>query len=207
MDAYERWVARKRRRCTREDMRAHLPRCRPMARFRKGRVNRAGPDRMRRVPLEYRLDQPPARRVKDVHCDFQLASGKWRRFEPHALPFDILAEGVFEGRYLNDCMAEFPREWWRKCLGRLRPSGRDPAANRYGVASGQPLSVWRRNGWLLGDDERGWFQWYCRYCLGRRDPEVDPKQMRRWLAFARFQRPDPTPVQRQALLQWAYPSR
>lgn len=207
MDTYERWVARKRRSCTRHDMLAHLPKCRPLSRFKRGSTQRVPPDRMRRSMLVYRLDAAPAKRAKEVHCDFELESGEVRRFEPHALAFDILAKGVFEGRYINDCMAEFPREWWAPCLKRLRPSGRDPAANRYKVRSGQPLSVWRAKGWLLGDDERGWFQWYCRYCLGRRDPEVDPVQMKRWLAFERHRRPDPTPKQRQALLQWAYPSK
>jgi hypothetical protein len=132
-------------------------------------------------------------------------------FAPHFTPAAMLELGVFEGKYLNDCRAEFPSAWFRNAKLSDQP---DPAVNCFAIKSRQPLAEWRRKGWIIGDDPRGWFQWYCRYWLGRRDPEIDAVQIRRWRGFARhaaqvrhnceagdlFCRPR----QRQALLQWSY---
>jgi len=133
------------------------------------------------------------------------------RFTPHYTPAEMLRMGVFEGKYLNDCRAEFPAEWYEGARLSDRP---DPRVNYFGVKSRQPLAVWREKGWIHGPDPRGWFQWYCRYHLGRRLPEIDAIQIGRWRAFARHaaqvrancEPGDPfcRPRQRQALLQWAY---
>jgi hypothetical protein len=157
-------------------------------------------------------------------------------FQPDLAPAEMLALGVFEGKYLNDCVAEFPAEWFIAALahGRLSPEGPDAArCNFFGVASRQPLSAWKASGWapsrfppaadhyrgllshtVSNPDERGWFQWYCRYWMGRRIPELDAVQIRRWRAFRRHagavrancQRGDLScrARERQALLQWAY---
>ena len=102
-------------------------------------------------------------------------------------------------------------------LSKLSPDRRDPALNLFGVDASQPLSVWRAKGWLHPDDPRGWFQWYCRYYMGRRMPAEDRRQIKRWKAIRRHIRQierhcepgDLTcrPRQRQALLHWAYDSR
>ena len=133
-------------------------------------------------------------------------------FAPHFTPKEMLAHGVFEGKYLNDCRAEFPAAWYRGARLSETP---DPAVNCFGVKSRQPLRVWRNKGWIIGDDPRGWFQWYCRYYLGRRDPVVDAIQVRRWKGIVRHATqvrkncvPGDLacrPRQRQALLQWAWP--
>ena len=132
-------------------------------------------------------------------------------FNPFFSPAKMLEMGVFEGRYLNDCRAEFPADWF--AAAQLSDQA-NPDVNYFGVKSRQPLSVWRDKGWIYGPDPRGWFQWFCRYWLGRRLPTIDAIQIKRWKGFARhagqirancdvgdvFCRPR----QRQALLQWSY---
>jgi hypothetical protein len=176
-------------------------------------------------------------------------------FKPAATPGEILALGAFGGRYLNDCVDEFPAEWfWRAALlEKLAPGaplGGDVTINAFAIDSRLPLSEWRKAGWIpargeasthrvaararpgakrqtrrsgrgiLADpvknpDERGWFQWYCRYWMGRRIPELDAVQIQRWRAFSRHagavrgacEPKDLTcrPRQRQALVHWAWP--
>ncbi len=132
-------------------------------------------------------------------------------FKPFFTPQEMLEHGVFEGKYLNDCNKEFPAGWFKKAkIGKKA----DVELNWFRIKSRQPLSVWREKGWIIGPDPRGWFQWYCRYYLGRRLPKVDAKQIGRWRAFARHaaqvrincETGDMScrPRQRQALLQWSY---
>jgi hypothetical protein len=132
-------------------------------------------------------------------------------FQPFYTPPVMLAMGVFEGKYCNDCTDEFPTEWFEDAKISDKP---DVSLNYFGIKSRQPLAVWRQKGWIYGPDPRGWFQWYCRYYLGRRLPEVDAIQMKRWRAFSRHAGQirancDPGDIfcrrrQRQALLQWSY---
>ena len=135
-------------------------------------------------------------------------------FEPELTPSQMLELGVFGGKYLTDCRKEFPREWFTKA--RLSPGKSDPRMNYFRVAASQSLTEWRRKGWIHEDDPRGWFQWYCRYYMGRRHPD-DARQVRRWRLVRRHlaqirkncRRGDPTcrPRQKQALLHWAYDTR
>lgn len=132
-------------------------------------------------------------------------------FKPRFSPKEMLALGVFEGKYCNDCRNEFPAAWFK---GAKISDVPDPELNCFGVKSRQPLWVWRQKGWIIGPDPRGWFQWYCRYWLGRRLPEIDDIQIKRWRAFSRHAGqikancPEHCftcrPRQRQALLQWSY---
>ena len=136
-------------------------------------------------------------------------------FRPELTPKEMLALGVFGGKYMTDCRDEFPASWF--VGAKLSPSGYDRTLNYFGVDASQPLSVWRKKGWIFRDDPRGWFQWYCRYYMGRRIPDEDARQIRRWKAIRRHVRQvqrhcepgDVTcrPRQRQALLHWAYDSR
>lgn len=149
---------------------------------------------------------------------YRLAAAMGRdfdpEFKPQLTPKEMLALGVFGGKYLTDCAAEFPADWFANA--KLSPLAKDPKLNFFGVDASQPLSEWRRKGWIHPDDPRGWFQWYCRYYMGRRMDD-DARQIRRWTGIARhvaqlrkncetgdvFCRPR----QRQALLHWAYDSR
>ena len=93
------------------------------------------------------------------------------QFQPELSPAEMLALGVFGGRYLRDCVDEFPDSWFINA--RLAPGSADPKLNYFGVHASQPLAEWRRKGWIGEEDPRGWFQWYCRYFMGRRIPAED----------------------------------
>ena len=136
-------------------------------------------------------------------------------FRPDLTPKQMLELGVFCGKYMTDTRDEFPARWFTRA--KLSPRFRDCSLNYFGLAASQPLSVWRKKGWIHPDDPRGWFQWYCRYYMGRRMPEEDARQIKRWNAMRRHiaqikrhcERGDLTcrKRQRQALLHWAYDSR
>ena len=140
------------------------------------------------------------------------------RFKPELSPKEMLALGIFGGVYMRDCRSEFPASWFAHA--RLQQDGivqSDPNLNCFGVSASQPLVVWQSKGWIYRDDPRGWFQWYCRYYIGRRIPEEDNRQIKRWIAIRRHiaqikihcmvQDYSCRPRQRQALLHWAYDSR
>lgn len=136
-------------------------------------------------------------------------------FRPELSPAEMLRLGVFCGKYLTDCTAEFPASWFEGA--KFAAGARDCSLNYYSIDASQPLSIWRSKGWIHPDDPRGWFQWYCRYYLGRRLPEEDARQIRRWRAMRRHiaqirRNCEPRDLgcrrrQRQALLHWAYDSR
>ncbi len=134
-------------------------------------------------------------------------------FEPEYTPKEMLECGVFGGKYMTDCQKEFPASWFKKA--RLNSEFHDPKINYFGVNASQSLSVWRSKGWIYHEDPRGWFQWYCRYYMGRRCDD-DERQIKRWRAMRRHLTQvkrncmegdhQCRPKQRQALLHWAYDS-
>ncbi|GJL86189.1 MAG: hypothetical protein DHS20C02_19640 [Micavibrio sp.] len=140
-----------------------------------------------------------------------LGKGFADGFEPYFSPKEMLAHGVFEGKYCNDCLDELPQDWFE---GAKTSELADPSLNCFGIKSRQSLQIWRKKEWIIEPDPRGWFQWYCRYYLGRRIPEIDKIQIKRWRGFRRHagqirancepRNIDCRPRQRQALLQWSY---
>lgn len=136
-------------------------------------------------------------------------------FRPDLTPKQMLKLGVFGGNYFQGDVAEYPAEWFTNA--KISDHGHDPELNFFKVDASQPLSVWQKKGWIYPGDPRGWFQWYCRYYMGRRLPEEDARQIKRWKAIKRHvsqlqahcQPGDIScrPRQRQALLHWAYDSR
>lgn len=149
----------------------------------------------------YLLSEPPGTRFAP-------------EFKPQLTPAEMLALGVFGGKYMTDCRTEFPASWFSQA--RLSPVKSDPAVNFFGVMASQPLSYWQEKRWIYHEDPRGWFQWYCRYYRGRRCID-DLRQIKRWRAMQRHvaqlqKHCQPGDLscrrkQRQALLQWAYDSR
>src|SRR3954468_23170196 len=158
-------------------------------------------DKMQRGYVYYRTE-PVGRR--------NFAAG----FRPELTPEQMLRLGVFGGRYMTDCRREFPPSWFAHA--KLSPRRRDARPNLFRVRASQPLATWRRKGWIRPQDPRGWFQWYCRYYMGRRTAD-DARQIARWRAIARHiaqirKHCEPRDLecrrrQRQAVLQWAYDSR
>lgn len=136
-------------------------------------------------------------------------------FHPDLTPKQMLALGVFGGRYMTDCKKEFPKDWFTKA--KLSLTSHDPKLNYFEVNASQPLAVWRKKDWIYKDDPRGWFQWYCRYYMGRRIEGEDMRQIKRWKAMTRHVAQitkncragdiSCRRIQRQALLHWAYDSR
>lgn len=149
----------------------------------------------------YWLTEPVA---KNFHPDFK----------PQLSPKEMLEMGVFGGKYMTDCRKEFPKDWFKKA--KLNSEKHDGKLNFFKVNASQPLSVWHNKSWIYKEDPRGWFQWYCRYYMGRRSFD-DERQIKRWKAIRRhiFQIKNNCrkgdfschKKQRQALLHWAYDSR
>jgi hypothetical protein len=149
----------------------------------------------------YFLTEPTG---KNFHADFR----------PEITPKQMLALGVFGGKYMTDCTDEFPEDWFVRA--KLNHERHVPELNFFGVNASQPLSEWEKRGWITREDPRGWFQWYCRYYMGRRSPD-DERQIKRWIGMKRHIAQIKTNCakedlncrrkQRQALLHWAYDSR
>lgn len=149
---------------------------------------------------EYELEAPEGKGFND-------------EFTPDLSPQQMLELGVFGGVYFDGEYSEFPRSWFNNVNS---SNNYDKQLNYFSVKASQSREEWLRKGWINEQDPRGWFQWYCRYYLGRRT-EDDLRQIRRWKNMKRHvsqvknacQPGDELcrPVQRQALLHWAYDSR
>ena len=135
------------------------------------------------------------------------------KFQPQLTPKKMLELGVFGGYYFEGNHNKYPKSWFKKA--KISNSGYDVNLNYFKIKSGQPKEEWIKKGWITKEDPLGWFQWYCRYTMGRRILEIDNFQIKRWATFGPRHiggiksNCDPEnlmcrPRQRQALLQWAY---
>ncbi|CAM6124314.1 unnamed protein product [Calypogeia fissa] len=137
-------------------------------------------------------------------------------FSPAFNPQQMLAYGIFEGKVINDCIFELPKEWFEEAMekGTLSPEGPDDTKNYFNVKSRLPSKQWRKRGWYPKEDPHGWFQWYCRYYLGRRLEPDDAHQISRWRQLRRHagqikKNCQPGDLasrvkQRQTLLNWSH---
>lgn len=197
------WIDKKKARCSEQDMLEHIRKNKKKL-FKKGSTIHVK-DRMQNG-YSYKLEAPPAKKVSDLWVSLD----KNIYFKPMYLPQEMLQMGVFGGKMINDCIDEFPHAWFLGALRRkkLSPGVIDYNRNKYKVKSGTSLSFWRSKKWIRGDDPRGWFQWYCRYTMGRRH-SIDEWQMRRWWNinrfYKRYKKSGGTSVVKQLLLQWSWP--
>ncbi|CZR58841.1 related to vegetatible incompatibility protein HET-E-1 [Phialocephala subalpina] len=115
-------------------------------------------------------------------------------FTPNKSPEEVLREGCFGGSYFrplyskklgitisNDYL-ELPPSWTTNLntSSYLTSPAYNPEINKFKVACGQSIEQWEEAGWINHDfDVRGWFQWYCRFFMGRRC-EDDERQVSRW---------------------------
>ncbi len=135
----------------------------------------------------------------------------YKIFKPELSPKKMLRLGVFGGSYFGLKIKEYPKDWFRKVK---ISKNFEVSLNRFKVKSGLSRKEWLKKGWIYKEDPLGWFQWYCRFCNGRRIPHIDEIQIKRWKNFRRHvmaikKNCEPGDLscrkrQRQAILQWAY---
>ena len=140
-----------------------------------------------------------------VNLDF------YKIFKPELTPKKMLELGVFGGSYFGKNIKEYPKSWFTKAK---LSKNFDVTLNRFRVKSGLSRKHWIEKGWIFTEDPLGWFQWYCRFCNGRRIARIDEIQIKRWKNFRRHVLAIKKNCesgdlgcrrrQRQAILQWAY---
>jgi hypothetical protein len=159
-------------------------------------------------------------------------------FKPNLSPKEVMQLGSFGGTYYRDIVSavsgkaykgrqvvkEFPKDWLAGLdLDKFvcSPIYSKPS-NKYKVSCGASLGQWECSGWISSLDPYGWFQWYCRFFLGRRTTD-DARQIKRWengqgptgrwrtrlcndliKLKAKVDDPKASPVLRQVLQHWAY---
>ena len=135
----------------------------------------------------------------------------YKIFKPQLSPKKMLELGVFGGAYFEQNIKEYPKSWFEKAK---ISKNFDVNLNRFKIAAGLSREHWIEKGWIFKEDPLGWFQWYCRFSLGRRIAHIDEIQIKRWKNFTRHVKAiekncDSGDLtcrrrQRQAILQWAY---
>ena len=136
----------------------------------------------------------------------------YKIFKPELTPKKMMELGVFGGAYFGLNVKEYPKIWFKNVT---LSKTFDVNLNRFKIVSGLSREHWIEKGWIFKEDPLGWFQWYCRFKNGRRVPEMDIVQIKRWKSFGDRHGPavrknceegdlDCRKRQRQALLQWAY---
>ena len=140
-----------------------------------------------------------------------LISDFYKDFKPELTPKQMLEYGVFGGSYLGSTLKEYPKKWFVKAK---LSKNFNVDLNRFKIKSGLSRKEWQEKGWIFKEDPLGWFQWYCRFSMGRRISNIDYIQIKRWKNFRRHviaieKNCEPNDLncrrrQRQAILQWAY---
>ncbi|EDO46670.1 predicted protein, partial [Nematostella vectensis] len=157
-------------------------------------------------------------------------------FKPNLTPKEVMQAGSFGGTYFRPISSaitgerysgvwkEFPSDWFEGLtIGtQVASSKYNKDVNTYKVKCGGSLEMWESSGWINKQDPYGWFQWYCRFYLGRRTDD-DERQIGRWCRCAGvkgrwrnnlitkivkngcgYDNAGISPVVRQTLQHWAY---
>lgn len=117
-------------------------------------------------------------------------------FRPNLTPKEVLQLGSFGGTYFRpitsgvtgiryqakDVVSEYPKDWFEglNMSRQVCSTVYDKGVNRFNAECGGDLYMWESSGWIKDSDPYGWFQWYCRFYLGRRC-EDDERQISRGL--------------------------
>ena len=135
----------------------------------------------------------------------------YKIFKPQLTPKKMLELGVFGGAYFGLKIKEYPKSWFTKTK---ISKNFDVNLNCFKIQSGLSREHWIKKGWIFKEDPLGWFQWYCRFSMGRRLHHIDEIQIKRWKNFSRHVKAIKKNCeerdlrcrkrQRQAILQWAY---
>ena len=154
--------------------------------------------------------------LRTKKCTMKLLKQKnkedfYKLFKPQLTPKKMLELGVFGGSYFGSKIKEYPKSWFKNAKISI---DFDVNLNHFRVKSGLTKKQWLEKGWIFKEDPLGWFQWYCRFSMGRRIPHIDKIQIKRWKNFKRHvfaikKNCKPADIncrrrQRQAILQWAY---
>ena len=103
---------------------------------------------------------------------------------------EVIKEGAFRGTYFTDIYSGVPGKWYKKSwkqFDQLKDIDQkfycsdyyDVNVIKYGVKCKTLLRFWGNKGWINKIDPYGQFQWYFRYCLGRKQEDAK-RQINKW---------------------------
>lgn len=140
------------------------------------------------ILYKYHVSIPKKNRYNEVIFD------DFPEFRPNLTPKEVLQAGSFGGTYFRPIISgitgksyknvwkEFPSNWFvgLNIEEYITSIIVQKHVNKYNVKMGGNLDMWESSGWITEIDPYGWFQWYCRFYLGRRTSD-DNRQIKRWL--------------------------
>ncbi|XP_072036205.1 uncharacterized protein [Amphiura filiformis] len=143
--------------------------------------------------LEYREREGYTAPLPTRNSKGELVFEDCPRIRPNMSPKEVLQAGSFGGTYFRPIKSgvtgekytgvwkELPKDWVEglEISKQISSCTYHLDVNTYGVKCGGSLEMWESSGWIDKQDPYGWFQWYCRFYLGRRTDD-DERQIGRW---------------------------